>query len=281
MAKDIFLIPIPPQQLRSIQGWNAQPAHLAYRVGQGPHLFRAGGSVPLRGGVMVMDGQGYDGTGPIGPFCQEVVSECSVRGFSGAVLDFDRRLPPLEQLAGQLDRLFAQRGLQLYVPEPFGHCVAHGRVILSSALSGGSLAQRLEEAAERFGRDRIALSLERSAEDFFLPSPTGSGVPLTREQLEERLEQLRPSVFFSNELCARYFTYMSRDTGAHFVLFDDGDTMLRKVEVARQAGVSVFLAPYEDIRDCAGPLGLLPHPAQKRGPRTVDAVPAGEYNKPC
>ena len=112
---------------------------------------------------MVVDGQGYDGTGPIGPFCQEVVSECSVRGFSGAVLDFDRRLPPLEQLAGQLDRLFAQRGLQLYVPETFGHCVAHGRVILSSALSGGSLAQRLEEAAERFGRDRIALSLERSA----------------------------------------------------------------------------------------------------------------------
>ena len=251
MAKDIFLIPIPPQQLRSIQGWNAQPAHLAYRVGQGPHLFRAGGSVPLRGGVMVVDGQGYDGTGPIGPFCQEVVSECSVRGFSGAVLDFDRRLPPLEQLAGQLDRLFAQRGLQLYVPETFGHCVAHGRVILSSALSGGSLAQRLEEAAERFGRDRIALSLERSAEDF------------------------------SRELCARYYTYMNRDTGAHFVLFDDGDTMLRKVEVARQAGVSVFLAPYEDIRDCAGPLGLLPHPAQKRGPRTVDAVPAGEYNKPC
>ena len=149
MAKDIFLIPIPPQQLRSIQGWNAQPAHLAYRVGRGPHLFRAGGSVPLRGGVMVVDGQGYDGTGPIGPFCQEMASECALRGFSGAVLDFDRRLPPLEQLAGQLDRLFAQRGLQLYVPEAFGHCVAHGRVILSSALSGGSLAQRLEEWGRR------------------------------------------------------------------------------------------------------------------------------------
>ena len=281
MAKDIFLIPIPPQQLRSIQGWNAQPAHLAYRVGRGPHLFRAGGSAPLRGGVMVVDGQGYDGLGPIGPFCQEMASECSLRGFSGAVLDFDRRLPPLEQLTGQVDRLFAQRGLQLYVPEPFGHCVSHGRVVLSSALSGGSLAQRLEEAAERFGRDRIALSLERSAEDFALPSPTGSGAPLTRQQLRQQMDALRPAVFFSRELCARYYTYMDRDTGAHFVLFDDGDTMLRKVEVARQAGVSVFLAPYEDIRDCAGPLGLLPHPGQKRGPRAVDAVPAGEYNKPC
>ena len=114
MATDIFLIPIPPQQLRNIQGWSAQPAHLTYRVGRGPHLFRAGGSVPLRGGVMVVDGQGYDGAGPVGPFCQEVVSECSVRGFSGAVLDFDRRLPPLEQLAGQLDRLFAQRGPSTY-----------------------------------------------------------------------------------------------------------------------------------------------------------------------
>ena len=90
------------------------------------------------------------------------------------------------------------------------------------------------------------------------------------------MDALRPSVFFSRELCARYYTYMDRDTGAHFVLFDDGDTMLRKVEVARRAGVSLFLAPYEDIRDCAGALGLLPRSMQKRGPRAVDAVLAGE-----
>ena len=256
MAKDIFLIPIPPQQLRSIQGWNAQPTHLAYRVGQGPHLFRAGGSVPLRGGVMVVDGQGYDGTGPIGPFCQEVVSECSVRGFSGAVLDFDRRLPPLEQLAGQLDRLFAQRGLQLYVPETFGHCVAHGRVILSSALSGGSLTQRLEEAAERFGRERVTLAVQRVAEDFFLPSPTGSGVPLSRRELEEKLEQLHPSVFFSHELCARYFTYMSRESGAHFVLFDDRDTLRKKLEVAQELGITSAVAALPEVLDAAGELGI-------------------------
>lgn len=95
------------------------------------------------------------------------------------------------------------------------------------------------------------------------------------------MDALRPAVFFSRELCARYYTYMNRDTGAHFVLFDDGDTMLRKVEVARQAGVSVFLAPYEDIRDWRRAVRAAAPPAQKRGPRTVDAVPAGEYNKPC
>ena len=230
---------------------------------------------------MVVDGQGYDGLDPIGPFCQEMSSECALRGFSGAVLDFDRRLPPLEQLAGQLDRLFAQRGLQLYVPDPFGHCVSHGRVILSSSLSRSSLAQRLEKAAERFGRGRIALSLERSAEDFTLPSPTGSGAPSPGSSCGGRWTPCAPPSSSPGSCASGTTPIMARDTGAHFVLFDDGDTMLRKVEVARQAGVSVFLAPYEDIRDCAGPLGLLPHPAQKRGPRAVDAVPAREYNKPC
>ena len=125
MTQDTFLVTLPPRQLRALAGWNVTPAHLAYRIGRGPHLLRAGGPAPLSGGVMVLDPGGFGGDGPTGPFCQEVVSECSVRGFSGAVLDFDRRLPPLEQLAGQLDRLFAQRGLALYVPEPFGHCVSN------------------------------------------------------------------------------------------------------------------------------------------------------------
>ena len=102
----------------------------------------------------------------------------------------------------------------------------------------------------------LALALEKRAEDFFLPSPTGSGVPLTPEELTERLDRLRPSVFFSNELCARYFTYMSRESGAHFVLFDDGDTLRRKIEVARRAGIHTFLAPWPQVREDAARLGL-------------------------
>lgn len=36
--------------------------------------------------------------GDPGPLCQEVVRECSARGFTGAVLDFDAKLPPLERM---------------------------------------------------------------------------------------------------------------------------------------------------------------------------------------
>ena len=256
MTKDTFILLAPPGQLRQLQRWDAVPACLAYRIGRGPHLFRAeAGPVP-RGGLMVVDDQGYDGLGSAAPFCQEAVRECQARGFSGAVLDFDSRLPPLEQMAARLDELFVRRGWKLYVPEAYGLCAPHAFVMIPSALSGGSLALRLEEAGERFGRDRVALALEKAAEDFFLPSPTGCGLPLTREELEERLDRLRPAVFFSNELCARYFTYMSRETGAHFVLFDDGDTLRRKMEVARRAGITTFLLPWAQMEEHAARLGL-------------------------
>ena len=72
-------------------------------------------------------------------------------------------------------------------------------------------------------------------------------------------------MFFSNDLCARYFTYMSRENGAHFVLFDDGDTLRRKMDVARQAGVHTFLAPWSEAGEHAAQLGLsrLSVPVQK------------------
>ena len=125
-----------------------------------------------------------------------------------------------------------------------------------SALAGGSLSRRLEEAAERFGRERVTLAVQRVAEDFFLPSPTGSGVPLSRRELEEKLEQLHPSVFFSHELCARYFTYMSRESGAHFVLFDDRDTLRKKLEVAQELGITSAVAALPEVLDAAGELGI-------------------------
>lgn len=255
MSQNNFLITVPPQQLRSLQGWNVTPAHLAYRIGRGFRLLRADGT-PLRGGLMVLTDQGYDGFGNPGPFCQEVLRECQSRGFSGAVLDLDARLPPLERMAVQLDGAFSQRGWALYVPEAYGFHTRHAQVMIPSALSGGSLYQRLTEAQERFGRDRVVLALQMVAEDFYLPAPTGSGVPLTREALGNLRQRLNPSIFFSNELCARYFTYMSRDSGAHFVLFDDADTLRRKLEVARRVGIHTALAPWAEVREHAEALGI-------------------------
>ena len=44
MSSIRFSITVTPDQLREIRGLPVTPAHLAYRMGQGPHLFRTGGS---------------------------------------------------------------------------------------------------------------------------------------------------------------------------------------------------------------------------------------------
>jgi len=225
-------------------------------------LFRAESIAP-KGGLMVVDDKDFNPLGSIGPLCQEIFRECQARGFSGAILDFENRLPPLEQIAARLDEAFTRRGWTLYIPERFAHVAPHARVMIPSALSGGSLQQRLEEALERFGESRTVLALEKRSEDFRLPSPTGSGQPLTDQELEELRQRLSPSVFFSRELCARYFTYNSRESGPHFVLFDDSDTLRRKVEVAHQLNIHTFLAPWAEAGPCAAQLGIQRRPESR------------------
>ena len=153
MSYDSFLAAVQPQRLRELQGLAVTPVHMSYRMGKGPHLFRSSGSVPARGGMMFLDCRGFDGFGPILPFCQEVVRECAARSFSGVVcLLQGGRLPPLEQMVRELGEQCARRSWTLMVPEAYGSCSPHALVAVSSALSGGTLRQRLQEVQERFGR---------------------------------------------------------------------------------------------------------------------------------
>ena len=122
----------------------------------------------------------------------------------------------------------------------------------SSAISGGSLRRRLEGAVQRYGAGRIALCLRRVREDFYLPAPEGRGAPLTEEELRALIARLDPAVFFSPELCAHYFTYMSRTTGAHFVLFDDGQSLRRKRALARELGIGTILLLLPESADVLG-----------------------------
>ena len=257
MTYEPLILIVPPERLKQVQGLSILVAHQAYRVGRGPHLFRSGAPVTVRGGLMAVDDQGFDGRGEASILCDEMVRECAARNFQGVVCRFSgKKKPLLERVVGELGERFSRRNWRLYVPETYGNCSSYARVMVSSALSGGSLQNRLEEAEGRFGAQRVVLAVERVAEDFFLPSPNGSGVPLTRRELQEQLEQRKPSVFFSHELCARYFTYMSRESGAHFVLFDDGDTIRKKLQTARGIGITGAVMALEDVDDVLDKLNL-------------------------
>ena len=247
-----LILAAPPEDVTAAQAHGLTLAHMAYRVGGGPHLFRSNPPIPARGGLMYIDDGGFDGRGTPDAFCQEVVRECAARGFGGVICAFDRKLPLLSAVVEQLGPMLVRQGRSFYVSEPYGRCTATGRVLIPTALSGGSLRQRLSEAAERYGAGRVALAVERTAADFFLPSPDGQGRPLTREELKARLEERSPSVFFSDELCARYFTYMNRQSGAHFVLFDDAGSIRKKLRLAEVLGIDRALLCWPEVSDLMG-----------------------------
>lgn len=249
-SKTQVILTVPPAQSRAASRLGLPLAHTAYRVGGGPHLFRANMPVAVRGGLMAVDDAGFDGLGQALPFCHEVMRECAARGFDGVICSFrPRPLPVLGQIVTQLGELMHRQGWPLYVPEAYARFSDTARVLIPTALSGGSLRQRLAEAAEQYGADRVALDVELVRQDFFLPSPTGQGVPMTGEELAQKMEALSPSVFFSNELCAHYFTYMSRQNGAHFVLFDDAGSIRKKLQTARSLGITSAVLAYPQVDD--------------------------------
>ena len=57
------------------------------------------------------------------------------------------------------------------------------------------------------------------------------------------------SVFYAEDLCARYFTYR-RGCQTHFFLFDDAGTLERKMEMGQVLGIRegfVMLPEVEDL----------------------------------
>lgn len=239
----LYLMTRPEQGPRASE-YGLTPAHLAYRVGNGPHLFRTQAPTPLRGGIMVADHLGFDGQGSPEPFCQEVVRECAARGFAGMFCDFEGMpIPVLKRALESLAAVFQKRRWSLYVPEAYALPAPAVKVVISTALSGGSLKQRLSDAAAAHGADHLALGLEWVAEDFTLPAMQGTGKPLTREELDRLLGERAPAVYFSDELCAHYFTYMNTGQSAHFILYDDASSMVKKLYVAAALGIREGFLP--------------------------------------
>ena len=257
-----LILTVPPSQLHQVRSLGLPLAHMAYRVGEGSQLLRSEIPLHLRGGLMSLSDTGFPGQGNPELICRQIIQECSSRGFDGILCDFDLPpLPVLARLTAALSEAAVRRSWSCYVPLCYASAAPKAKLLVPSALSGGSLELRLRELSEQFGAHRLTLAVDRMAEDFFLPAPTGSGVPLSREELTQRLQQLRPSVFFSRDLCAHYFTYMSRENGAHFVLFDNADSIRMKFQLARAAGLSDAVLAYPQVDD------LLPHLLQVPPPR--------------
>jgi hypothetical protein len=221
------------------------PARISYRV-RGARLYRARDAGRDYGGVMVLSISGYTGGGPASALLGEIVDEVSARGFEGIVLDSGEHASALHaSLAGRLAAAIAPR--PVFVPEALGSNAPAAYVLIRTALSGGSLARRLSDAAERFGADRLALECDRLRMEFHLPCPEGAGTELDAARFDE-LRARAGRAFFSDALCVNYF-YRGDVDPRSVVLCDDAESMRKKLAAAEKLGIASAFLFYPRMHD--------------------------------
>ncbi len=241
-----------PGLLSRAQKFAVPVAHAAYRVDDTGHLTAQDLPAQLRGGLLMLCGREAPLVRSPETLCREILQECQRRDFGGVVLDYEGApSSPSIRLMRLLETELRRRQKRLYVPELWGDHARQSAVLIGTAVSGGSLRQRLEEAVGRYAPRPVALYCQRLAMDFLLPSPNGEGSALTLDQLARLREG--HTVYFSPDLCARYFTYRAR-THTHFVLFDDADTLQRKLTLGEDLGIKAAFFMLPEVDDLVGKL---------------------------
>lgn len=242
-----LFLAVTPAEAAGCRGYRVPLVHIAYAVGDGGRLLRSDLPRGAQGGLLGLSDRCSSPLPDPSMLCRVIVRECTAHRFGGVLADFEGavredRLSFLSRLGAML----AQSGRQLYVPERFA--VPEGIVLVCTALSGGTLRERLSDAAARCGAQRVALDCQRLTMDFTLPCHSGEGLPLTREELSALREKCGAAVFFSDELCANYFSYTAQGA-AHFVLFDTAETLRRKMQLGRERGIETAFFMYPEVDD--------------------------------
>ena len=240
----MLYLAVSPREAQDAARYPCRLAYPAYRMGPESGLLRQSLPLSTQGGLLLLSDREAPPLPDPEALAAALEREGLRRGFLGAVLDFEAApREDLRALAQSLGERFPRRRWPLYLPEPYA--APGGTVLLNSAVSGGDLGQYRREGKQRWRQ--AALDLQRLRMDCPLPCPSGQGTPLSAEALDALLRE-EPAVFFSQALCARYFTYR-KGGETRFVLFDDAETLRRKLRVARECGIPDAIAVYPEVHD--------------------------------
>lgn len=241
----LIYLAVTPSQVRSADRWCRSLAHVAYSIGSGGQLLRNSLLVQTHGGLLALTDRGAPPIDAPDALCAAAMRECSRRGYSGILADFEEDPTPDRRLF--LEKLTAtvrKNRRTLFVPRAYG--ISGAVPLICTAVSGGNFQEYLQETVDN--GPLPALDVQRVIMEFPLPSPSGEGTPLSLAQLLELLRRLRPAVFYAPDLCAKYFTY-TEDGQGRFVLFDDASTLQEKLRLAEQLGISTAFLQYPEVED--------------------------------
>lgn len=244
-----IIINTPPENIKAASKYSEILGHMAYRIGEDFYLYRTDIPSVLKGGLMVLGCATSIESGNPELLSEEIVRECDLRDFDGVILSVNKISPLLRTLISLLSKKLGEK--MLYLPEECAEASETARVIISTAISGGSLATRLQEVNAAYGKERLCLDIERVRMDFRLPSRDGSGRAISAGELQTLKKTYHSQPYFSQELCAYYFTFNDKH-GSHFILYDDVGSIRKKLQLAIRLGIPAALLLYPEVEDIIG-----------------------------
>ena len=176
----------------------------------------------------------------------EIINECRRRNFDGLILDFeggDRQ--SLSNYAAQVAELCGQHNIIVVTEKKYQ--VGEALTVVSSGVVSGSLKQKIA----RRGNNAV-LEIVRLSQDIPLPAPQGRGITMSRERLDALLNSRKPATFFSSELLARYFTFKDDGDITHFIIYDDAESISKKLRLASGFGLPYAVMLYSEMKDLLG-----------------------------
>jgi len=225
-------------------------AHMAYKI-RALHLMRGRITANSKGGIMVItDIDTSPSEGSFKTLAAEIYNECLRRSYEAVILDFEAKpTASTSTFASNLCDALSVMKVAVYVPCLYSIFCPDANYIISTAISGGSLSEHLEQMMQIHGHNKLALEIERIAMDFIMPSPSSEGKILSSNDLASLLENTRSQTFYSPELCTNYFTYSSVTGQTHFVLFDNAHSIADKLNLAKKLGFKSAFLLYPEISD--------------------------------
>lgn len=121
-------------------------------------------------------------------------------------------------------------GPDLVVPEVWRNVLPQAGILISSAISGGTLKERFREAAAANPR-RCWLLVEPIAMEFPLPCPDGNGTAVTVIDYD--------NTFYSEDLCCMY-SHTVRNGRGFMIVWDTEETLFAKQKLAKEHGFLGF-----------------------------------------
>ena len=237
-----FLVTMP-QDTNNAASVGLPSVYLYYQINTEGQLIRSA-PISMKGGVMGIYTDGQDCSHvDMGRLGKELIAEYQKQGFIGVLLDMDGANDAA--LVSGLSKLLYSRGIVHFIPLSMAQASSQAKLIITSAVSGGSYQEMLTGYAGRYGANRLCLELVRTCSDFLMPSYSPEGTLLSPAQFREIIETYYPSVYFSQELCAKYCTYRKNEEN-HFLLFDDASSAAQKLNIAAKQGFFAAFMLYRD-----------------------------------